>query len=158
MPLPNTVTLGLGYEVTDRLTVGIDVNYIGWSVYDSLGFDFKKNTETLQDTKDPRLYENTFIYRLGGEYELDTNWTVRAGGYYDNTPVNKDYYTPETPDGNKIGLSVGASWTPTERLTVDASFLFITAQEIQAEFSPDNFGGTYKTFAYIPGVGLRYAF
>ena len=69
--LPSTTTLGLGYKLNEKITLALDVNYAGWSVYDTLGFDFKVETDKLKDQRSPREYKNVCVFRLGGQYEIN---------------------------------------------------------------------------------------
>jgi len=158
LPLPNNINFGVAYKVTEKLLVALDINYVQWSVYDSLVFDFEDNTPAFQDSRNPREYSNTMIYRLGAQYDLMDELTLRAGAYYDATPTNDEYYTPETPGANKIGLSGGATIRPFENFEIDLSMLYIHGQKREAEYVPDNFKGTYYTNAFIPGIGLTYSF
>lgn len=158
LPLPSNLDLGVSYDVSEKLMIAMSLNYVFWSVYDSLIFDFETNTPALPDSKNPRLYENKLIVRLGGEYTLNEKLAFRAGAYYDPSPVNENYFSPETPSLNNIGLTAGLSYNPIEKLSIDLSFLYITGMEAEKQYTPDNFGGTYKSSVYIPGFGLTYNF
>jgi long-chain fatty acid transport protein len=158
IPLPASLNAGVGFQATEKLLVGLDVNYMQWNAYDSLNFDFKQNSAQLTDSKNPRKYKNTVIVRVGGQYKLCEKLTVRAGAYYDMTPVPSNYVNPETPDANRVGLSAGLSFFPCKQFSIDASFLYVDALKRDATYSPANFAGTYKTNAYIPGLGLSYNF
>jgi len=158
LPLVSSLNLGLSYNFSEKLLVGLDVNYLGWGVYDSLNFDFETNTSALADSKNAREYKNTFTFRLGAQYKASEKLALRVGGYYDMTPTNEKYYTPETPGANKIGLSCGLSYQVTEGLAVDASFLYIRGLERKASYDPEGFAGTYNAWAYIPGIGITYNF
>ncbi len=160
LPFPSNLNIGASYMATDKLTVAVDVNYVGWSAYDSLCFDFKTNTVNLADSRNPRKWENTLIYRLGGQYMVNEKITVRAGAYFDNTPIQDDLLSPETPGADKIGLSCGASFVPIKNLSVDVSLLHIRALERKAGYiTPDaTLEGTYNSRAYIFGLGVSYQF
>lgn len=158
VPLPANWNLGISYRFSDKLLVGADVNFVQWKAYDSLVFDFQNNTSSLSDSRNPKNYKNSFIFRLGGQYEVTEKFWVRAGGYYDISPVKSQYMAPETPDANRVGLSAGLSFFPVKGLSVDASFLFVDEMKREASYAPANFGGTYKSLAYIPGIGVTYNF
>ena len=158
LPLPANLTFGAGFKVNKSLTLAVDLQYVFWDAYQELVFDFEPNTPQLQDSYNPRKYENTLIYRLGAEYVLSEKLIVRAGAYYDETPISDDYVNPETPGMNKIGMSLGASYMLTNNWSVDASFLYITGVERDAGYQPANFYGTYNSRAIIPGIGITYSF
>ncbi|HEY8399904.1 MAG TPA: outer membrane protein transport protein [Cytophagaceae bacterium] len=158
LPLPATLSFGIAYDFSEKLLVGIDVNYVFWDAYDSLIFDFEQNTSSLDDSRNPRLYDNSIIVRLGAQYKASDKFYIRGGVYFDESPVQDQFLNPETPDANRIGLSAGLSFFPTERLSIDASFLFTRTSEREGSYSPANFSGIYQTNAYIPGLGLTYNF
>lgn len=158
IPLASLTSLGITFKATEKLDVAVDVNYSGWSAYKSLDFTFDKTTPSLQNSKNPRNYTNAWIYRVGGQYKLVEKLAVRAGAYYDLTPVDKNNYSPETPDANKLGLSAGFSYNPTERFGIDGAFLFISGQSTIGNYEQANFKGTYKTLAFIPALALSYHF
>ncbi|TLX73677.1 hydrocarbon degradation protein [Labilibacter sediminis] len=158
LPLPANLTFGAGFKVSEKLTLALDLQYVFWSAYESLDFDFEENTSSLADSYNPRDYNNTLIYRIGAEYKLSNKFVVRAGAYYDETPISDDRLNPETPGMNKIGLSTGASYQVTNRLAIDASLLYIKGIEREAGYEPANFYGTYNSQAYLPGIGVTYTF
>ena len=64
LPLPAVATIGFVIKPSEKLSIAMDVNRVGWVAFDTLGFDYAVNTESLEDTKSPRNYENTFAFRL----------------------------------------------------------------------------------------------
>lgn len=158
LPLPANLDIGLSYEFSEKFLLAVEVNMIFWSVYDSLIIDFKENNETLVDSRNPRKYSNSFIPRIGAEYKFSKVFTGRVGFYYDQTPTNADYFSPETVSLDQVAFTLGLSIMPTEGLSIDLSYLQLEGLESDKQYIPDNFKGTYKTRAYIPGIGVSYNF
>lgn len=158
LPLPQVITLGIGFKPTEKLLLAADVNFIGWSAYKELAFDFDNNTAGVQDTKSARNYKDTYAFRLGGQYSIKENFHVRAGLAYQLTPVQDGYVTPELPDANKMNYSVGVGYTFAEKLTVDASFTFEDFAKRTDTNKEANFPATYKTYIAIPGISISYNF
>lgn len=159
LPLPATISLGLGYQVNDKLTLAADVSHVSWSSYESLRFDFTKPVGGSGFSESARNYDDAFIYRLGAEYLVTDKLAVRGGAYYDQSPVQDGYLTPETPDADSRGLSAGVGYTISDNFSLDASFLYINKKERtdQANLS-GGVAGTFKSVAYIPGIGLNFKF
>lgn len=157
LQLPATATFGSSYKIKGKHTVGLDANYVFWSVYDSLNFDFADNTDKLADLKSGRHYHNAFIFRAGWQGEMKENLFLRAGLTYDMTPVPDGFLTPETPDANKLAISggIGYKW---KGLRADASFTWVEGASRYDINQETNFGGTFKGRAFIPGFGLTYVF
>ncbi|UOQ54405.1 OmpP1/FadL family transporter [Hymenobacter cellulosivorans] len=165
LPLPATTSLGIGLMPTEKLTFGVDINYVNWSAYRTLEFRFDQqiNGSTVSSSK--RFYQDAFTFRVGGQYKVTDAFTARIGGAYDNSPVKDGYVTPETPDADRISGTAGVSYAFGEHFSVDASTQFVslkkrtqTAQDLQNNQTTDRVAGTYKTNIVIPGLGLNYTF
>ncbi|MCF8229101.1 MAG: outer membrane protein transport protein [Bacteroidales bacterium] len=157
LPLPANLDFGLAYAFNDKLTLAAEVNWVMWNIYDSLKFTFTKNPEGL-NSSNPRLYEDSWITRIGAEYKLNEKFTFRGGIYYDPSPTNKDYFTPETVSLNTLAFTLGMTYSPVPRLDIDLSYLQLHGLEADKQYEPGGFAGTYKTLTMIPGIGLNYSF
>jgi len=165
LPLPATTTVGIGVMPNEKLTIGLDVNFTEWSAYRNLEFTFDAPVNGNTTSSSKRFYEDALTFRIGGQYQLTSGLTVRAGGAYDNTPVRDGYLTPETPDANRIIGTLGASYKFGEHFGVDLSAQFVslekrtvTQQELINSGTTDRVAGTYKTQVIVPGLGLNYTF
>ncbi|WP_053405446.1 OmpP1/FadL family transporter [Persicobacter sp. CCB-QB2] len=182
LPLPSVASVGVTVTPDEKVTIGFEGNIVGWSAYQSLTFDFVDPINGELRTSSPRDYENALQFKLGAEYLLTPAWALRAGIYYDQTPVQDGYMTPETPGADRTNLTFGFGWMPTEHLRVDASFLWVNGQERRQSFADAaNAGtiagfdadgnvtdvngpvqevmpGTYKSTALIGGVTVTYLF
>jgi long-chain fatty acid transport protein len=158
LPLAANLDFGASYQINDQWMVGMNLCYVFWNQYDSLIFSFQNKTAAVNRTAMPTLYENKLIVRAGAEYRINKIITVRAGGYYDPTPVPDDYLNPQTPSSNQVGMTCGLSVFPMKGLSIDAAFLYVMGMERTGTYSPDNFPATYKTATYSPGIGLTYNF
>ncbi|MFW5761303.1 MAG: OmpP1/FadL family transporter [Cyclobacteriaceae bacterium] len=172
LPLPSNLTFGATYFASDKFQVSAEANLVGWSAFDTLAFDFTTNTPQLADSKSPRNYENSWVFKLGGEYKLNDKIALRAGAYFDQTPVQAGYMTPETPDADRLGLTFGIGYNVSDKLSLDLSFLYIDGKERTQTFAEastagtyvpavgrqDVIPGTYELNAFIPGISLNYKF
>lgn len=156
--MPHVLSVGLGFCPNEKLKLAFDVNQIGWHVYDTLSFHFSDTTAKLQDVNSPRMYKDAFIIRAGAQYHLKENLFVRGGMYYDMSPVQDGYLTPETPDANRIGLSVGASYKIAKWCNLDLSLLYIEGMKRTLTNIETQFEGTAKTKAVIPGFAIEFLF
>jgi long-chain fatty acid transport protein len=157
LPLPQVTTLGLSYRPNEKLTFALDVNHVGWKVYDTLAFDYNTNTTSLIDTKSPRSYKNIFAFRGGVSYLAIKNLEIRAGGGFGYTPVQNGYVTPETPDANRAYLTFGLSYVFGDHLSIDASIYYTRLKRADRNFET-NLNGTFTTIAFAPGIGFVYKF
>lgn len=158
LPLPQVLTLGFGFNATERLLLAFDVNYIGWSSYKSLAFDYEKNTSSLKDTDSPRNYKDAYALRLGAQYKVSEKFLARGGINFEKTPIKDGYVTAEVPDADRLNFTCGVGYKPTEKLTIDASFSYINFMKRTDTNIETKMSGTYKTRILVPGVSLTYNF
>lgn len=161
LPLPAEVSVGLSYQFHKKWLFALDINQTIWSVYDSLNIDF--DDPSIPDSENPRNYKDSSIYRFGFQYDASSLFTLRAGYYYDESPVQEGYFAPETPRNDSQGFTGGLSLNLSDNFTIDASFLFIRFAETDASYDHymENgvavpFSGTYKSSAFVPGLGMTY--
>ena len=155
LPLPQVITLGLSYKFTEKLVAVLDINYVGWSAYDTLAFDYEKNTPSLSDTKSARNYVNIFAFRGGVAYDVWKGLTLRLGGGFGFTPVQAGYATPETPDANRLYGTFGLSYAFGDHFSVDASLYYTQLKRSDTNLET-NLSGSYTTKAIAPGISLIY--
>jgi long-chain fatty acid transport protein len=157
LPLPGNLDFGVAYQATDKLLIAFELDWVMWGTYDTLSFTFKENGDLLS-SNNPREYKDTFIPRIGVQYDMMDNLQLRAGAYYDTSPTNSDYFTPETVSLNTFAYTLGLSYSPIDMLSIDLSFLQLFGQKTDMAYTPDNFEGTYQTITYIPGLGVSLRF
>ena len=76
LPMPGGIQFGTGWQVTDRFLLAADLQYVLWSAYQELNFEF--DAETVPDSRNVRNFENTLIYRIGAEYAMNGFVSGRA--------------------------------------------------------------------------------
>jgi long-chain fatty acid transport protein len=157
LKLPQVATLGFGYHLNEKLTLALDINFIGWKCLDTLAFHYKTTTASLQDTKLPRDYHNTYAFRLGAQYKLNEQMTARVGIAYALTPISAGFVTPEIPDANKVTYAAGLGYKANKHFILDVSYIFESLKRTDNNQAL-NLNGTYKTYISAPGLSLIYQF
>lgn len=158
LPLPAEVTTGLSVQLTDKWLVAFDYNYTLWSAYQSLDVKFDNGLPT---SVNPRNYKNASTYRIGTQYKASEKFTVRAGYYFDESPVQDGYFAPETPRNDSNAFTGGLTYQLNDKFGIDLSFLYIHFDEIDNsyDYNPNGrFAGTYKSVVFSPGIGITYGF
>lgn len=158
LPLPQVVSLGGGFKVSERTTLQVDLNFVGWAAYDTLSFDYNDNTTLLQDSHSPRRYKNTIALRAGVHYMFSDKVAGMLGAAWDPSPVKEGYVSPELPDANRGVFTGGVSYKPAERLTLLGTVEFVSAVKRTGSFTIESFEGKYQTNAFTSGIGLTYDF
>ena len=155
LKLPGELRLGLGLRPEQRTYLALDLQAVGWGVMDSLPLTLEQPVNGLAYFP-LRRWQHTLAVRIGAEYQASDRWTWRGGLFYDPSPVPSDYLSPELPDANRIGLSVGGSLQWGARVMVDLAGQFSFTGERTGSFSVANFAGTYQQTAAVLALGIRY--
>lgn len=158
LPLPSELGMGFAHKLHKDFTLALDLNYTFWNSYKYLQFDYADNTSVLTDDPSFRNYENAFAIRFGGQYEVNSRFSLRAGAFYDQTPVQNGYVAPELPDNDKTGFSLGTTIWLENRISLDASLMYEDVARRSDTNIESNLAGTYKTKVIIPGIGINYLF
>jgi len=158
LPMPAEMTVGLSYDM-EKWAFNFDYSRTYWDVYNNLDILFSNGSEAIN----PRNYKNASTYKFGVQYDANKMISLRAGYYFDESPVQEGYFAPETPRNDADGFTAGLSFMVNDRFAIDASFLYLRFEEVDAsyDFYTENgqsvpFGGTYKSSAFVPGIGVSY--
>jgi long-chain fatty acid transport protein len=165
---PLNLTVGAAYKLLPELLLSADFQYVGWSSYDTLTFNFSNPKEA---SSNPRLYDNSYIVRLGAEYTYCQDISLRAGIYFDKSPVKAEFVNPSLPESNRIGYSFGVGYKIKKNLSINAAYLFIRNTQIAVNNSQEDytngsvvpagsnvngFNGTYNAYANLVSLTLSY--
>ena len=116
---PQTVLLTGTWEVTEDLRLSALIRWSDWSSFKSLDI---KSGSTIHASSDIGAYlvsqgssvenrwDDTWLFTLGADYQVNDEWTVRAGVGYENGAVDDEYRTAVIPDADRLWLSCGATW------------------------------------------------
>lgn len=179
MPAPYVLGLGISFRPTDRLTLALDAQLTGWKTYRHLGIEFLNDQASAYDQHITKNYHDAWAFKAGAQYALTHRFDVRAGLMIDTTPVNSSHYNPETPGMTKIEPTLGFSFRPIERLSIDLSFMYIAglgkdgascsypdllAASVGQMFpqlglqAERTFKADYRVHAFAPSIGISYKF
>ena len=158
LPMPAELTIGASYEF-DKWLFAFDYNRTFWGVYESLDIDFAP--ENIPDSFNPRNYKDSSTYRFGVQYAALDKLDLRLGYYFDESPVQSGYFAPETPRNDSHGFTGGLSYQVSSKVAIDASFAYLRFEEVDESYDhyqengqEVSFGGTYKSNAFLPGLGV----
>ena len=140
--LPATTTASFFQEINPQWAMLASVYYTQWSSIQNLTLKnvafvdttAQSNTTPIlppqgRDVTYPENFKNTWRYSLGTEYNLTDAWTLRAGGSYDQSPVNNTDRTVRLPDTNRWIGAVGAGYKINQYVKLDAAYMHIWFQD-----------------------------
>ncbi len=174
MPCPYVLSFGASFRPTQQWEVAFDAQLTGWKTYRQLNIEFPDNLHDFNQYI-PKNYSNAWCFKMGARYALTKRFDLRAGMMIDTTPVSDTHYNPETPGMTKIEPTVGFSFRPIDRLSVDVSFMYIRGlgadkascnyDDVLLKFAGAPEAAYQKTFtadyginAFAPSIGVSYSF
>lgn len=155
--IPEHFAIGLAVMPIDKLTVAFDVQYIN---YDNIA-SFANDGPPVFNAAPPQLppdqlmgadngvgfgWESMIVYKLGFNYDLDKQWTVRAGWNFGEKPIPEggvsgglnilaNTLAPATVEHH---MTLGASYRPSKKLEFTGTLMYAFREEM-VEFN--NFSG-----------------
>lgn len=184
---PDTVMLTGTWEATDQLRLSGLIRWANWSNFDTLkihnnvGIDvagilnssanFKPllslpgNAEKLAQLSETQIendWQDTWLFSVGADYKINSDFTVRGGIAYETSPIDdQSTRMAVIPDTDRLWLSLGASWYATKDLQFDVGATYLMG--IGDKDLYDRVGGKkigeYDTLdAYLVGVQMQYRF
>jgi len=146
---PSILTVGVYYKLMENLGVEVDYQYVTWSVFDELVFDF----ESLPDAVVPEDYEDANEFRVGVHYDITSDLQARVGYIYDQSPQPIHSVSPLLPDNDRNDVSFGLGYTY-DNWQFDAGYMYVdfgerSTLEDGVGKNENGFNGTYATIANL---------
>ena len=120
LTLPESVALGVNWEVTPRYRVGTSVTYTRWSSVGVINFNIPGYGYKL-----PLNWHDTVRVGVGMEYDFLSWLSGRIGYTYDEDPSRKSNSTTMLPAGDRHIIGAGLGFKLTENLRLDLGYSFI---------------------------------
>ncbi len=127
---PETVNFSITQQMTDRLKLMFGASWSRWSKFQEIRVTGDARPEI---TNEEQNYRNAWAFAVGGEYQLNPTWVLRAGLTLDETPSNDQDRSVRIPSDDRRIFSLGAGWSPTENLTVDLAYSYLTERTTRVE-------------------------
>ncbi len=146
---PETVTLSVSQRINDRIRVAGTAEWTNWSRLKTVHPTSSGGTTTTNPTGLPDLefnYNDGWFFSVGGEYDWNEQLTFRAGVGYELSPIDENIRSTRLPDNDRLWLSAGLSWEPTEHLAFDLGYSHLIPADTQI-----NISGNHQD--YNPAIG-----
>jgi long-chain fatty acid transport protein len=157
LPMPGNLYLGVAYQLQPDLRVEGDFQWVQWSSYDQLQINLTPAVTGGQgNTTSIKNWNDGYLFRIGAEYTINDQWTVRAGGVEDLSPQPPSKTEPMLPDGDRTDITVGGSYKISSNFHVDVAYMLVLFAERNAAASA--LPGTYNCTAHVASVNFGYSF
>ncbi|MEO2268270.1 outer membrane protein transport protein [Pseudoalteromonas sp. YIC-656] len=159
LTLPAIAEFSGSHQLTQEYGVHYSVLWTGWSSFDKLeAYVPRSDTPVFSKTED---FSDAIRVSVGGDYQLNEQWKLRAGIAFDESPVSQQHLSISIPDTDRFWLSFGAQWQLDDVSSVDlgASILrgkkqnFVEGDNFQQQWGFESEGN-----AYLFGAQYNYSF
>ncbi len=164
---PAVAALGYGIKLTDTVRVGADIEWVQWSVYDSLALDGGNNNPLLNapGTPNPMApavvrqdWDDSWTAGVGADWKVTADVTLRAGYIYLQSPVPEETFSPTIPDTDRHVVSAGLGYAhASHRADLAYGYSIIPDREIRSNSNPA-YNGDYETSSHLLSVSYGYCF
>ncbi len=180
--LPDKFEIGITHQLDDRWTLLAGALWTGWSSFDEINAiadeGLTVNVPGMGNipvygpgdvaTHVPENWKDSWAWSVGAEYKYNSQWTLKGGYAYDNSPVRNEYRTARIPDVDREWLTIGAKYQPNQDYTIDMAYGYMLKKDTSinetdhdADGTPGNvnFQGEYKDMgAHVLMVSLTRRF
>ncbi len=164
LTLPQQLTLGLAYQVSDPLIVEVGARWEDWSTFDELRIKLDQLVAFQSESITPRDWDDTWAFNFGAKYRVNENLALLAGYLYGNNPAPSSTFDPSIPDSDTHLFTLGADMD-FGYTTVSLSYGYQKQKDRDKDNAigvmpaePGAANGTYKTEAHLFALSIGYRF
>jgi long-chain fatty acid transport protein len=154
--MPDIAMIGIAWDNgTTRLE--FDVDWTGWSTFDQLVINFAIGTPEGKQKVSLRNWSDVWAFRLGGEHHFD-GFVLRAGAYYDQTPIPDTTLDALLPGADRYGVSAGIGFDLLggKYGKVDVGYMHIFFKNRATSVNVNNVNADYSNSADLVGITYSY--
>lgn len=155
---PMVVALAYGIQVTERVLLEANAEWVRHSDFDRLKLDAGVNTPLLPSNEIVTDWDDNWTYGVSAAWQLNPEWVLRTGYVYLESPIPSRTMLPTTAEENQGVVSVGAGYfKDAHRLDVAYSLGLFSGRDIRDNMNP-LFNGKYEFEAHLVSVSYGYHF
>lgn len=147
--MPDQVVAGIAIKASASLALLADVQWMNWSVLDSIVLDFTNPLTPTAIIHDH--YQDTWGFRAGFEWKADERWTLRGGYLYHQEAAPDEAVTPLLPEAARNEFTAGVGLRASPRFSIDVAYQYIRQNERRGRVR-DAPGGQRPTAALNSGL------
>jgi len=154
---PDVVAAGYGIQVTEKVRVEANIEWIRHSLFDQVVLEAGENTKYLESNTIEADWNDNWTYGVGADWTINDQWVLRAGFLYLETPIPSETITPSISEEDQSVVSVGFGYTRGNH-QIDAAYSYgiFNGREVNNNNNPA-YNGDYDFEAHLIGVSYGYS-
>ncbi|MDH3745908.1 MAG: outer membrane protein transport protein [Acidobacteriota bacterium] len=149
---PDSATLGVALALSPTVLAEVDVNWTGWSSFDTLAISFVD--APVFNIVRPENWEDIYTYRIGARFTRPSGDEWRVGIAIDESPQPTAVVSPLLPDADRNTYAVGWGRRYDNRRRLDVALNYLDFDERVNDVSLDGFNGKYSQTGWVLNVTL----
>jgi long-chain fatty acid transport protein len=161
--IPENYGIGISWQATPQLVVAADVTQINFSKINSVGnpLIFPPAGAPLGTSKGAGFgWDDMTVYKIGFAYDLNKEWTVRAGYNYSSQPIpnSQTFFNILAPATVEDHLTLGATWRLASGGEVTFAYMHAFEETVKGSGSlaPLGMPGNANLKMYEDSFGVAY--
>ncbi len=122
--IPAFLEMAIAHQWTPALMLSASIKWTQWSHFDDLIVKTNEYDSILLKKEE---FKDNWRYAIGVDYQLNSQWTTRAGMALDKAAVNDEHRTLSIPDSDRLWFSAGLSYHINKQTSIDSSFTYLTS-------------------------------
>lgn len=115
LTLPSSIMLGLNWQANDKLDLGFNATWTGWSSMDKISIDFANPVLKAMAAQAglngiDLNWQDAWRFSVGAEYAIDDNWSVMGGYAHDIDCSDAGYSNTLVPPGDREQIGLGVAY------------------------------------------------
>lgn len=150
--LPSMAEFSGFHQLTNKFALSYSAQFIEWSKFDTLESDKAGEIKKYN-------WRNTWHFSVGGTYDLNEIWTLRAGYMFDMGAVDK-IQSIAIPDSDRNWFSAGMSYHLSQHSDIDFGMTYLLGEDVHVTETqtPVQVQGTTRANAFLFGLQYNYQF
>ena len=103
--IPATAAFGYAFRPNDRLTIELNIEWVGWDALDSYDVTINGGPGGTLNFE----WESTLIYEIGATYRLTESLSLHAGYDFNEGAQPDEFFNPAVADADRHWINFGLS-------------------------------------------------
>ena len=146
---PDRVSVGARIQLSDQWTLLGEFDWTNWSRFQELRV--VSDNPLQPDDVTTAQWEDSLFGSIGLEYQVDEQWTLRAGAGIDASPIPDATRNPRIPDADRTWVSIGFTVQATKSISLSASYAHLFLPDEPISLNPGQPGNALR--GTIIGMG-----
>ena len=155
LDLPQSISLGFNWDITDTWHLGGMVSWTDWSSVGTLNFHLPGQTKPVK-----LEWKDTWRFGIAPSWDFAEDWTWHAS-YVFEIDCSSDQYSVMLPPSDRHMISTGLSWSPYDWMEFALTYGVILMDGKESHVSVERPTDTYRAhhgISHAAGFSLTFRF